>query len=110
MSSGLVFASRLSVQFSPDREQLFQSTSTLAQTAQLNNRYTSRVVQWKREYKHLGGGTFGQVYLEKCMEAGRTEEKRAVKKIRKIRSIDYERELEIHALLSARKKVHPPFF
>lgn len=41
------------------------------------------------------------------MEAGRTEERRAVKKIKKLRSIDYERELEVLALLSYRKKVHP---
>jgi len=43
------------------------------------------------------------------MEAGRTEEKRAVKKIKKIGSIDYERELEVLALLSYKKRVHPPF-
>jgi hypothetical protein len=110
MSSPLVILTRLNVRFSPDKSNYFQSTSTLAQTAQPIETYTSQNVQWQREYKHLGGGTFGQVYLERCMEAGRTEERRAVKKIRKIRSIDYERELEVLALLSYRKKVHPLSF
>jgi hypothetical protein len=107
MSPHLVAVTRLSVRFSSDKSHYFQSTSTLAQTAQPIKTYTTQNVQWEREYKHLGGGTFGQVYLERCMEAGRTEERRAVKKIRKIRSIDYERELEVLALLSYRKKVHP---
>jgi hypothetical protein len=109
MSSHLVTLSRLSVRLSPDKDRYFQSTSTLALTAQPSKRYTTQNVQWQRECKHLGGGTFGQVYLEKCIEAGRTEERRAVKKIKKIHSIDYERELEVLALLSYKKRVHRPF-
>lgn len=55
---------------------------------------------------NLGGGTFGQVYLEKCLEADRTEEKRAVKRIAKIGRIDYKRELEALAVLSYKSEVY----
>jgi hypothetical protein len=102
MSQDLVALTRLGVRFSPDRRSYNQSTSTLAEPGE---RHRTRKIQWQRECEHLGGGTFGQVYLERCMEAGRTEEKRAVKKIIKISSIDYKRELEVLAALSYKKRV-----
>jgi hypothetical protein len=106
MSLDLVALMRLAVRYSPGGKSYVQSTSTTALPAK---RPTTQDVQWKRECKYLGGGTFGQVYLEKCMEAGRTEEKRAVKKIRKIGFVDYKRELEVLAALSYRRRVNLPF-
>lgn len=43
------------------------------------------------------------------MEAGRTNEKRAVKSIGKIRNIDYKRELEALAVFSYKPEVQPGF-
>lgn len=54
MSPPLVTVTRLNVRFSPDKSNYFQSTSTLAQTAQPIETYISQNVQWQREYKHLG--------------------------------------------------------
>lgn len=101
MASDLVALTRLAVRLSPDGKSYLQSTST---NAQPGKRHTALDVQWQRE-KDLGSGTFGEVYLEKCIESGWTEEKRAVKKIRKISSIDYKRELEVLAALSYKKRV-----
>lgn len=102
-ASDLVTLSRFDVRLSPDGQSYTQSTSTRPQPGK---RLTKQDVRWQREYKHLGGGTFGQVYLEKCLEADRTEEKRAVKRIAKIGRIDYKRELEALAVLSYKSEVY----
>lgn len=101
----LVSLSRLDVRLAPDASSYVQSTSIRPVPGKRSIR---RDVRWQREYKHLGGGTFGQVYLEKCMEAGRKEEKRATKRIEKAGRIDYERELEALAVLSYKDEVCLP--
>jgi hypothetical protein len=107
MTSDLVPLTRLDVSFSSDGESYFQRTSTRPQPGM---RHIAQDVRWQWKYKHLGGGTFGQVYLDKCMEMGRTEEKPAVKVIKKIGPIDYKRELEALAVLSFRKEVCSSFY
>lgn len=92
-----VTLSKLDVRLSPDGRSYVQRTSTRPHR---DKRSTTQDVRWQREFEHLGSGTFGQVYVERCMETGRTEDKRAVKKIEKIGRIDYRRELEALAVLS----------
>ena len=101
-ASDLVTLSRFDVSLSPDGQSYVHRTSTRPQPGK---RSMKQDVRWQREHKHLGGGTFGQVYLEKCMEAGHSEEKRAVKRIAKIGRIDYKRELEALAVLSYKSEV-----
>ena len=106
MTSELVNFTRLDVDLSSDGESYVQRTPTCPQPGK---RHITQEVRWQRTGEHLGGGTFGQVYLEKCMEIGKTEEKRAMKIIKKIGSIDYKRELEALAVLSYKKEVKRPF-
>jgi hypothetical protein len=106
MTSDLVNLTRLDVSLSSDGESYVQRTSACPQPGM---RHITQEVRWQRKCEHLGGGTFGQVYLEKCMEIGKTEEKRAVKTIKKIGSIDYKRELEALAVLSYKEEVKRPF-
>lgn len=101
-ASDLVVLSRLTVQFSSDERSLIQTTSRRPSP---HARAVKSKVRWQRECKHLGGGTFGQVYMERCMETGRTDEKRAVKSIEKIGTIDYKRELEALAVFSYKTEV-----
>ncbi|ERF69764.1 hypothetical protein EPUS_07590 [Endocarpon pusillum Z07020] len=58
---------------------------------------------WKRE-KYIGGGSFGSVWLEKCVKGQREVEVRAVKEIPKpqqpSRPVNYNRELEAMAKFS----------
>lgn len=58
---------------------------------------------WKRE-KYIGGGSFGTVWLEKCVKGQREVEVRAVKEIPKpqqpSRPVNYNRELEAMAKFS----------
>jgi len=102
MTPDLVTLTRLEVSLSSDGKSYVQSTSARPQPGM---RHVARDVRWRHRYKHLGSGTFGQVYLDKCMERGRTEEKRAVKMIKKISPIDYKRELEALAVFSFKQEV-----
>jgi hypothetical protein len=101
MTPDLVTLTRLGVELSLDGESYSQ---TVFPPARPGMRHTTQVVRWHWG-EHLGGGTFGQVYIDKCMEVGRTEEKRAVKLIKKMDRIDYKRELEALAVLSYRSEV-----
>jgi hypothetical protein len=101
MTPVLVTLTRLGVELSLDGESYSQTAFPLAQPGM---RHTTQVVRWHRG-EHLGGGTFGQVYIDKCMEVGRTEEKRAVKLFKKMDRIDYKRELEALAVLSYKSEV-----
>ena len=48
----------------------------------------------------LGSGSFGIVWLERCIQGNSEGKVRAVKKFRKLESSDYYRELEAIALFS----------
>ncbi|MCJ1241142.1 hypothetical protein MMC14_009146 [Varicellaria rhodocarpa] len=58
--------------------------------------------RWKKE-KELGRGGFGIIWLERCVQEGSEGEVRAVKKIQKVQSSYYYRELEAIALFSQTK-------
>lgn len=60
--------------------------------------------KWKRERK-LGRGSFGVVWLERCIQGDDKGEVRAVKEIQKPESSDYYRELEAVALFSHTKVI-----
>ncbi|OCL14751.1 kinase-like protein, partial [Glonium stellatum] len=58
---------------------------------------------WRRK-ERIGGGSFGQVWLEECVKGCRGPKLRAVKEITTTRhNIDYTRELEAIALFSHKK-------
>ena len=69
---------------------------------------------WKRE-RSLGRGGFGTVELERCIQGESEGKVRAVKKVQKLESSDYFRELEAIALFSHSKvklllfSIHDPF-
>jgi hypothetical protein len=58
--------------------------------------------RWKR-VRRLGRGTFGDVWLEQCIQGDTEGEVRAVKKIQKLDRNNYYRELEAIALFSHNK-------
>jgi hypothetical protein len=58
--------------------------------------------RWKR-IKRLGSGTFGDVWLEQCIQGNTEGKARAVKKIQKLDRNNYYRELEAIALFSHNK-------
>ena len=60
--------------------------------------------------KELGRGSFGTVWLERCIQGNSKEEVRAVKEIQKVGSGDYFRELEAIALFSHTKVGLPLVF
>jgi hypothetical protein len=65
-----------------------------------------REEHWKRQ-KFVGGGSYGNVWLEQCVEGQREVELRAVKEVVKSphdsKQIDYNRELEAISKFSHRK-------
>lgn len=64
---------------------------------------------WKRE-KGLGRGGFGIIWLERCIQGDSKGEVRVVKKIQKLESSNYYRELEAIALFSQAKVIPPLIF
>lgn len=58
--------------------------------------------RWKRE-RRLGRGSFGIVWLERCIQGDSEGKVRAVKEVQKFESSDYYRELEAIALFSHNK-------
>src|SRR5690348_15308602 len=96
--SDLVRDSKLETYFLPECIEHVYYVSDLA----TGQRRVRREEYWKQD-RHLGSGTYGRVWLEKCVKD--TEVKlRAVKEIRKSlqpsRPIDYSRELEAIAKFS----------
>lgn len=55
--------------------------------------------RWEK-IRNLGSGSFGVVRLERCIHGEPKDSLRAVKKIRKLASVEYCRELEAIALFS----------
>ena len=96
----LVQVSKLDTQFysDPDYVQHIQyvSGSTPRQ------RRVRKEERWKRE-RLLGRGSFGTVELERCIQGESEGKVRAVKKVQKLESSNYYRELEAIALFSHSK-------
>jgi hypothetical protein len=93
----LVVVSKLKTQFSTNPKYTqhvqYKHGNTLRQRKILAEE------RWQKERK-LGSGSFGIVRLEKCIYGDRKGSFRAVKKIQKVASINYYRELEAIALFS----------
>ncbi|KAJ5081808.1 calcium calmodulin-dependent protein kinase type 1b protein [Penicillium alfredii] len=72
-------------------------------------RRARREERWERQ-QELGTGSYGQVWLETCIEGEGTGRLRAVKEItkndRSLTKVEYERELEALAKFSNKKYVH----
>ena len=100
-----VYISKLETQFHLDPEYTqhveYISNSTTKQ------RGTRKEVKWKRE-RVLGQGGSGIVWSERCIQGDSQKKVRAVKKIPKLKSDNYTRELEAIALFS-QTKVGLPF-
>ena len=65
--------------------------------------------RWIREWRPARGN-FGKVWLERCIQGDNKGEVRAVKRVRKLESSDYYRELEAIALFSHSKVNLLPLF
>lgn len=107
--SELVRDARLTTKLDPDRTtHTFLESSHIAGLAGRRARRREREEVWQRQ-RHIGIGTFGTVWLEKCMSDGGSK-LRTVKEVRRIRedfeSIDYNRELEAIAKLSQQKVLY----
>ena len=96
----LVRVSKLETEFSlnPEYTQHVQYVSGTT----LRQRRVRKEERWKRE-KTLGNGSFGIVWLERCVQGDGEGKVRAVKKVQKLDSSDYHRELEAIALFSHSK-------
>jgi hypothetical protein len=108
--SDLVRDSRLTTRFIPDRA-LTQHVSHHSSRSARQRRI--RVEETWQRHQELGNGTFGQVWLERCVAGPRDGQLRAVKAIPKDRTssanIDYARELEAMAKFS-HDRVWAPYF
>ena len=93
--SDLVRLSKLDASFSSDP----QYTQHIYYVSNAGQRRVRQEEQWKRQ-KELGAGSFGAVYLERCIHGGKEGTVRAVKKIKKPEDTNYYRELEALAHFS----------
>jgi serine/threonine protein kinase len=99
--SDLIRDSKLETAFA-DGDTVHSFRSSNSSAGQRRRRTQER---WTRE-SQLGSGSFGTVWLEKCVEGQKLGQLRAVKEILKpegTRTIDYERELEAIAKFSHEK-------
>ncbi len=100
--SDLVQDAELQTRFHPEYTvHIYTETGpTVQERAILREEY------WKRQ-KFVGGGSYGRVWLEKCVKGQREVELRAVKEVVKSphasKQIDYHRELEAMSKFSHRK-------
>jgi calcium/calmodulin-dependent protein kinase I len=92
----IVLSSRLVVELYPTKN----ITHHIRHVAQPRKRAVPVTDVWKR-VKGLGEGTYGKVYMEKCVDGPRLQELQAVKRIRKRPNVDWEGELRTIALFSA---------
>ncbi|KAF2163000.1 hypothetical protein M409DRAFT_26448 [Zasmidium cellare ATCC 36951] len=100
----LVRLTRLDTQFSP-RDSRTRYTQHKCTGSKAGRRNTEEVERWQRT-KALGRGSYGAVYLEKCIHGEKAGRVRAVKKIRKPFDTNYYRELEALAFFSYPKYEH----
>jgi hypothetical protein len=98
--SDLVQVSKLETQFYSDPEYTQHVHYVSGNTSR--QRRVRKEEKWRRE-KGLGRGSFGIVWLERCIQGDSEGKVRAVKKVQKLESSDYYRELEAIALFSHSK-------
>lgn len=96
----LVQVSKLDTRFHSDPESIQHVKYVSGSTSR--QRRIHKEEYWNRE-RGLGHGSFGIVWLERCVQGDTKGEVRAVKGIRKLESGDYYRELEAIALFSHAK-------
>jgi hypothetical protein len=96
----LVQATKLDTQFHSDPEHV-QHVHYISGGAP-RQRKIRKEERWRKE-RWLGHGAFGTVESQLCIEGDSEGKLRAVKKIQKIASNDYNRELETIALFSLNK-------
>lgn len=102
----LVQVSKLETQFDLDSNCTQHVRYTFGNTSRKKIRQEER---WRRE-KDIGCGGGGVIWLERCIQENNERNVRAVKKIRKIDSSAYYRELEAMALFSHSKVRSLPLF
>lgn len=68
-------------------------------------RLVVRAEHWQRQ-REIGSGSYGRVWLEKCIKGSRAVEVRAVKQLPTHGYIDYHRELEAMTRFSHSKVFH----
>ena len=95
--SDLVQVSKLETQFHSNPEYTQHVQYVSGSTAR--QRKVRMEEKWMEE-RRLGSGSFGVVWLERCFQGNSEGKVRAVKKVRKLESSDYYRELEAIALFS----------
>ena len=93
----LVRITKLDTQFFPDQK-CTQHVKYVTKSA-TERRKVGKEEKWTRG-ERLGRGSFGIVWLERCIQGDMKGEVRAVKKVQKLDSKDYYRELEAIALFS----------
>jgi serine/threonine protein kinase len=91
----IVLSTRLVVRFDSTKN----VTHHFRYVAQPRKRSVTVRNSWKR-VKELGEGTYGKVYMEKCVDGPRLQGLQAVKRTRKKPNIDWEGELRAIALFS----------
>ena len=93
----LVRITKLDTQFLSDQK-CTQHVKYVTKSA-TERRRVGKEEKWRRR-ERLGQGSSGIVWLELCIQGDMKGEKRAVKKVQKLDSGDYYRELEAIALFS----------
>lgn len=93
----LVRVSKLNTQFSPDLGYV-QHIHYVSGSAP-RERKVRKEERWRKE-RWLGRGGFGTVESQRCIQGDSKGKLRAVKKIQKLASSDYHRELKAIALFS----------
>ena len=93
----LVQLSKLDTQFSSEPEYTQHIQYVSGRTPR--ERRVRKEERWKRE-REIGRGSFGTVWLERCIYGDSKGKIRAVKKVQKSESSNYYRELEAIALFS----------
>lgn len=96
----LVQDAKLDTQFHSDPE-CTQHVKFVSDSA-LNQRRIRKEEKWSRE-RELGRGSYGIVWLQRCIQGDTKGEVRAVKKVQKFQSGDYYGELEAITLFSHAK-------
>ena len=103
----LVQISKLDTQFHSD-PQYTQHVKYVSESS-TKQRRIRKEEKWKTE-KEIGRGSSGIVWLERCIQGDNKGEVRVVKKVQKLESSDYYRELEAIALFSHTKVSLPLLF
>lgn len=98
--SDLVQVSKLETQFYSDPE--YTQHIYYVSGGTTRQRRIRKEEKWRRG-EELGHGSYGIVWSEQCIQGDSKGKVRAVKKVRKLESDDYYRELEAIALFSHSK-------